>query len=511
MPLALFFAPVCLFLGMANPFLQIPPLVIGFPFFLYLLALRADSWCAAFRYGLFGGLAGYAACLYWIVVPLTEQAGMSMTLALPAPLLLGAYMGLYPALVCAVVRGLRDRLPPVMRACFAGALWALLAYARGVLFSGFPWATLPSALAPWPLLLQPLSLMGPYAYAGLLAAIAALFAETVCALRSKQQFLLPATTAVAIMVGCALWSSSVWQAPVPDEFPVRVALVQGNVDQGQKWVPAYQNGTVSRYVEMTQGALAKTPADLIIWPETAMPFYLQEKIEYLYRIRQMVMQSGGSLLVGTPAYAPGTQGRKWDTMNRAYLLTPDGRMTRWYDKEHLVPFGEYLPMGLDLPFLEAFFAGTGDFQTSSATHPLRYGDNLALGVLICYETIFPELAQQRVEEGANLLVNISNDAWFGRTSAPEQHLHQAILRAVEQGRYMVRGTNTGISAIIAPNGSVTIRGPLFRAAVVSGGAAAITDTTPFHYIAPFLPAILAALCILLALPGLRKPSTPQNR
>lgn len=133
-----------------------------------------------------------------------------------------------------------------------------------------------------------------------------------------------------------------------------------------------------------------------------------------------------------------------------------------YDKEHLVPFGEYLPSWLNWGFLEALLQGVGVYETGTAVAPLRY-ENLALGMLICYEGIFPWLAQARVADGANILVDISNDGWFEDTPASRQHLYLTVLRALEQNRWILRGTNTGISVVVDPRGRLTARGGQFRA------------------------------------------------
>ena len=209
------------------------------------------------------------------------------------------------------------------------------------------------------------------------------------------------------------------------------------------------------------------------------------------------------MLVGTPGYVNAPVKRGYLLYNRAMLVDENGGDAGHYDKEHLVPFGEYAPPGLDMPFLETLMQGVGDFTPGASVAPLRLG-NLALGILICYETIFPELAQQRVADGANVLVNISNDAWFGTTSAPEQHLQLSVLRAVEQGRYVLRGTNTGISAIIDPHGRIAERGGLFRAEVISGMATARAETTVFHRVQHLVwPVALALAALALLWPARR--------
>jgi apolipoprotein N-acyltransferase len=166
--------------------------------------------------------------------------------------------------------------------------------------------------------------------------------------------------------------------------------------------------------------------------------------------------------------------------NRAYLLNATGDVASWYDKEHLVPFGEYVPLGEWLPFITKLVPGQFEFRPGINSAPLVSG-SMAMGLLICYEAIFPELAQGRVESGANVLVNISNDAWFGRSSAPLQHLHMAALRAVEQNRSIIRATNTGVSVVIGPDGSMQNPSALFETLILRDPAVPLlTETTFYH-------------------------------
>ena len=160
-----------------------------------------------------------------------------------------------------------------------------------------------------------------------------------------------------------------------------------------------------------------------------------------------------------------------------------------------MPFGEYPPSWINLPFLDFFLAQVGDFTPGVRTQPLSL-NGIALGVLICYETIFPELSQRRAEQGATVLVNISNDAWFGLTSAPEQHLQLTAMRAVEQGRYLLRGTNTGISSLVDPWGRILFRSRLFSAEAIPVVAYARDGHTPFFFVANYMPWLLTALLAL---------------
>lgn len=507
--LLVFSGALGLFLGFPNPFAQVPVFVLAYPAALSLLGSGADTPLCALRRGWLCGLLGSSAALYWLAVPVHDVGGLPWVLAVPCALAVGAYVGFYGGLFALLARRLRGRSAG-MRCLVLGLGWFLLEQLRGFLFTGFPWLVLSAAFVPWPAVIQAAAYIGSYALSGLLAATACLPAEALrLRTRDSRRFL---------YFGCALLSAGMLAgggmlrlgaSPAADAScasPVRVALVQGNIDQNQKWEPAYQTATLTHYLRLSEKILSGKRPDLLIWPETSMPFYFQIRPEYAARIRDFVREHGVPLLLGAPGYDETAAGKR-RVFNRAFLLGADGRILGFYDKKHLVPFGEYLPPWLDHPALEVLFQGVGAFAPGNSERPLHLG-NLALGVLICYETIFQEEAQARTAAGAELLVNISNDAWFGRTSAPEQHLQLSVLRAVEQGRALVRATNTGFSALIDPMGRIQARSGLMRAEVLEGEVTPQREPTLFHRI--FLwPAYAAA--ILLLLTAFRCPESKKNR
>lgn len=534
-----------LWLGMPNALAQIPIAALLYPaalFFTGRAAARAGGPTRAFRRGWLCGLAGASACLYWVALPVHEVGGLPWPLAAPCALFLGAYVGLYgglfAALVCLVCRPARDGSPPpgpYSRALVLGLGWYLLEWVRGWFCTGFPWLSLAAAFAPWPALIQGASLVGSYGLGGIMTGLVCL------ALEGRR----PRPAAFAAAGFALLLAFGIWRLPAPDaptdtptapdtNAPPRFALIQGNIDQNVKWDPAMQERTVRRYLELSADALAATPRpDLLIWPETAMPFdYLRAKTAFPARIRAFAAGNETAVLLGAPGFrrrlAPGdweegnaAAGQDWDVFNRAFLISSAGRDLARYEKEHLVPFGEYLPPWLDLPFLRPLLQGVGTFSPGEKRLPLvleRQADApaptpglppereaagetpppaLVLGVLICYETIFPELARQRVADGANVFVNISNDAWFGRSAAARQHLQLGLLRAVEQRRWLARATNTGISAFIDPFGRVAVEGGLFTAQSVTHAVRPLEERTPFFYLEPFLPGLAALLVIAL--------------
>lgn len=483
-----------LFLGYANPVYQLPPLALLYPASLAAFSRIMPTVRGSFYAGWLCSTIGNSACLYWITVPMHDYAMVPWPLAVPAVIMLGAYLGLYGGLFALLYRLFRSHLPFFAALLLVCPLWAAVDMAKEHLFTGFPWISIAVAFVPWSEWAQAASFLGANVLSGMFALIAAAIAEAkpirlspgfspVLNPQKRQRgCLMLAALALGAVFACSF-------APaLPEGRAISVGLAQGNVDQNQKWEPAYQMGTLSRYLTLSEWAVnpsmgrLEKPADLVVWPETAMPFYLETNPALAERLLAFSNRFSVPLVFGAPGKSDRPDGTGF--YNRMWLLAPDSPAAQYYDKTHLVPFGEYIPLNIPLPFIEYLLQGL-DFIPGTARKPLRTGD-LALGGLICYEAIFPGLARERVADGANLLVNISNDAWFGDTSAPVQHLHLTAMRAIEQGRYVVRATNTGISAIITPRGRIAARGSLFKAESLAGTARLVTGKTMYHHAEPFL-------------------------
>ena len=557
-------ASCSLFFGTANLFVHIPYAVLVYPAVLYILGTCGST---PFRLGWGAGIPGAAASLYWIAVAAHKYGAFPWALAAPCSILLGMYVALWGGAFSWLMFRLRE-LTPCRRALSAGLVWMLLEWGRGWFVTGFPWLTLSSGLAAWPLLLQPLSLMGTYAYSGLLTAVACLLVEGICAWsrdRSREFFqegFRCAMLALLLLGGCLLfgaWRISSFPARVAEEgVPVTMTMVQGNIRQDMKWSQENQRLTLEKYIRLSVDAVrrsveqsaamsqeaggagailpvspvpdAKAAAaemglsigeprsssqnavlpDMLLWPETAMPFAYPAS-RNSEPLRAFVRDLGIPLVFGAPGveYRPG--GRV--LFNRAFLLTENGDAGK-YAKEHLVPFGEYLPPVLDWKIFEPLLQGLGGF-TAGGDEALfllepQGRPAVPLGMLICYEAIFPELARQRVADGAQMLLNVSNDAWYDFTSAPMQHLHLSLMRAVEQGRWVARSTNSGITAFLDPLGGIHAMGKeegswaLFQDGVHTGIMLALQGHTPYFYLHPWLPALAVILLAALCLPLCRR-------
>lgn len=459
-------------LGFANPLLHLPIAVLAFPLCLAWIGLRATSGINAFKFGWIAGLLAGVGNLYWLVIPVQIYGGLPWYVALPCPVLLSALMAIYYGLFSYILFHLGKRIEGGSLCILAGLAWASIEMLIGSMFSGFPWMNLASAFTPWPVFIQAASVVGAYGLSGLLAALSVallLYSTYRCAL-----FL--SVGLAFLLVGFGFYRMDELSQAEPDYM---IAVAQGNIDQSLKWEPKFQASTVKTYVELSLEAIQKSSPKVVIWPETSMPFYLQDRTPYRKALEIFAKDTKTSLVIGSPAYkVTDMKTRSYVLFNRAWLMDDLGRTTQYYDKEHLVPFGEYMPLEKLIPF-EKLVHAAGDFIPGTDNTPLML-DGVALGMVICYEGIFPELAQKQVERGATALLNISNDAWFGDTSAPLQHLNLTIMRAVEQGRWLVRSTNTGISAFIDPTGTIRAVSSQFEAQVLSASIEPRSEKTIFH-------------------------------
>ncbi|MFB3819534.1 MAG: apolipoprotein N-acyltransferase [Candidatus Methylomirabilales bacterium] len=444
-----------------------PPLDWGLLAFVGLaplfLALPGASRRAAGGLGYAYGLAFFLATIPWVITTMTVYGKLPFVLSVLVLLLLAGVLALYPAAFAVLLREGEARLPlpgwllPVV----AALLWVGLEVARTFLLSGFPWALLGYTQYRQPTVRLLAAALGVYGISGLVVLVNAALARLLLTLPSgrRPEGLAAAGLAVVALLGTGAYAHGLWRDPTGGE-PQTVALLQGNIDQSIKWDEGFQARTLEIYERLARRAAAERPA-LIVWPETAVPFFLRYEPVLGERVLRLARELGIPMLVGSPDASADR------LYNSAFLVMPDGRIAERYDKRHLVPFGEYVPLQSLLFFVEKMVVGIGDFGRGreATVFPL---DGLSFGTMICYEVIFPGEVREFARAGARLLVNITNDAWFGRSGAPAQHLAMAALRAVENGSYLVRAANTGISAVIAPTGAIQAATELFREAAITG-------------------------------------------
>ncbi|WP_303720419.1 apolipoprotein N-acyltransferase [Malonomonas rubra] len=445
-----------------------------------------------FASGYVCGISYFAAVLYWLNLVMTTYGGLNLVFSLLAYLMLLTYLavffGVSSWLACVFEK--QFKLPYLLS---FPVLWVALEYLRGLLLTGFPWALLGYSQQNFSLAIQSADMTGVYGVSLLLVAVNCAWAWIIQQPRNRYAWLGLVCT---LLMSISHFGYGAWRQNQPldaRQEQLNVALIQGNVDQAVKWDPQYRQTTVDKYLRLSAEAAQQKP-DLLIWPEAATPFFLQEKIPLAEQVRQVPLRQNSYLLVGSPAYQQLDDG-KVDFFNSAYLFSPQGKQLGRSDKIHLVPFGEYVPLGKLLSFINKLVVGVGDFSPG-IVKPLSLNGH-SLGVLICYEVIFPELARDYVRHGAGLLVNLTNDAWFGHSSAPYQHLAMARFRAIENRIWLARAANTGISAFIAPSGKVTAAGPIFEELYLSGTVGLGSEPTFYTRFGP----VMAQVCLLLSVLG----------
>jgi len=432
-----------------------------------LYAIKGVSPRASLKLGFLTGLVHYGTLLYWIVGVINHYGHVPTVLSVVIFMLLLCYLSVYPALFAVAVSQLRERSLPFY--LIGPFFWVALEYIKSFLLSGFPWENLGYSQYDQLHLIQISDILGVYGLSALIMAVNGVlfeFSNTNTAWRNRTLAWKPLVGVGLVL--CGFLAYGAWRIEKTDRIigdaPKRtVALVQGNIDQSVKWLPSFQHETLRRYATLSTDAL-KTSPDLIVWPETALPFYFLHDEDLTEETLELVRTSGVHFVLGSPSFR--RTGQRTRYYNSAYLVDPTGKVVGKYDKVHLVPYGEYVPLKRYFPFLGKMVEAVGDFESGQKGQVLSWG-NEKIGILICFEAIFPELARSMVQNGAQLLINITNDAWFGRSSAPYQHLSMVVFRAVENHLAVARAANTGISAYVDPVGRLLDQTPLLEEAMRS--------------------------------------------
>jgi len=463
-----------------------------------LTALESASARTALRCGLLCGLSAYAAILYWLTIVFTRYGHLPWAVSIPLYLAVAAWLALFYGMSTLVAK--LGEQAGIKTAFTLPVAWVAGDYLRSILMTGIPWTMLGHSQYRILPLIQIADLGGVYCITLLILLANVVFYRALRAI-SGADVPYPVKSALVLLVAMLatlLYGSYHLNGPSQvNAAPLRVALIQGNIPQDVKWSPEYRDKTMATYVRLTRQA-GKGGVDLVIWPESAVPFYFQDQPLEAGNIRQLARDLKTFLLFGSPAHE--LRNGISTSLNSAFVVTPQGVTSARGDKMHLVPFGEYVPLGRFFPFVDKLVEGIGDFSPGERATPLEVGRARA-GLLVCSDAIFPELAREYVRNGARILVNITNDAWFGRSSAPYQHLSQTAFRAVETRTPLVRAANTGISAIIDQNGHIRSMTPLFeegfRTAEIAGGTGESAYLRYGDLFARICVAILAVIVILI--------------
>ncbi len=432
-----------------------------------LISINDETPKRAFRLGLITGLTHYVTLLYWIINVLATYGGLDIYTSIVVLLLLALYLSLYTASFSALIT-IKDHCR--LRIFLFAAIWVSLEYVRTFFLTGFPWGLLGHSLYSRLSLVQIVDITGVYGPSFIIAAVNLSIFEIINA-RShlfKNRYLITETILLLVVIVLSFnygkKALARYSIIKPENTMINAAIIQGNIDQSVKWDISFQDKTIIKYAEMTQKSFNTSP-DIVVWPETAVPLFFQDENPLAERIYELAKEGNTHLIFGSPGYK--RDGDRILYYNTAWYISPQGEIKGQYSKNHLVPFGEYVPFQKIFPFIYRLVPSAGDFSKGEKNDPLMLGSTSS-GILICYEVIFPDLAREQVRKEASIFINITNDAWFGYSSAPYQHLFISVFRAIENRRPMIRSANTGVSAIIDPRGVVTAQGDIFTDEIITG-------------------------------------------
>jgi apolipoprotein N-acyltransferase len=482
-----------------------------------LAALRNTGVKQSIMLGFVMGVAHYMTLLYWLAYTMRTYGYLPWLLCGTVLILFSIYLSLFVALFSAAIA--RLRMNPLTGLVIIPSLWVGLEFIRSFAFTGFPWGTVGHSQYATLHMIQIADTLGAYGVSFLIMLVnAAVFFGYLCFRKYdwkghgiSRRFVVLSLAASLLLVGFnglyGSWKLAVVDRALESAPAKRVTVVQGNISQTEKWDPAFQVSTVETYLRLSRTGQDAKP-DLIVWPETALPFYFENNVPLTLRVRKGMADIEAQFVVGSPSFA--RRINRIDYYNSAYLLGPDGSTQGKYNKSHLVPFGEYVPFKKWLPFLGKIVAHVGDFDRGNIGDTVAWGKD-KLGILICYELIFPYISRAMVKNGATVLINITNDAWYGRSSAPYQHFSFAVFRAVENRRAMIRSANTGISGFVDPAGRILAATPLFEEAAATRNVPLLSGLTFYtRYGDVFASACLTAAMLLFGIQEVRRRWKKEN-
>lgn len=418
----------------------------------------------AARRGLLFGLGHFGSGVYWVYISLHTYGKAPPAFAALATALLILYMALYPAAVGYLLNRFAARPEPSAWLLVAPALWAGLEWVRSWLFSGFPWLTLgDSQTDSW------LGHLAPYLGVFGVSWAALLMAGLVLLVLLHRWRLAWGGLLLALWAGAWALGQITWVEA--DGKPLRISLIQGNIDQAQKWQPETLERTLELYATLT--LKNAKDSDVVIWPETAIPLFFEDlDPKFISALEDLTRSQHIDILTGVPF-------GNWDKGIFHNGVVAIGAERGAYHKRQLVPFGEYMPLRFLFNLFHNFVdIPMGDFTPGARDQPLIKAGGHPVGVSICFEAAFGSEIRLSLPD-ARFLVNVSNDAWFGDSLAPHQHLQIARMRAMEAGRPMARATNTGVSALIDARGRIITAGKQFDVEVIKGEIQPLRGATPF--------------------------------
>ncbi|MFH1593176.1 MAG: apolipoprotein N-acyltransferase [Candidatus Omnitrophota bacterium] len=392
------------------------------------------------------GISFFSGIFYWL-----------LNVSVPATVLLILLSALYPAIFCSLasLRTVHIRWSII----FIPSLWVLTEFIRAHIFSGSPWALLAHSQSQNLPIIQIADITGAYGVSFLLVLVN--FAIYLAFKKTPGRFYILLSVFLIVLLVSIYGERKM--GIVYTGQTLKVAVIQGNIPQEQKWDPGHRSSILDKYAALTKEASKKAP-HLIVWPESSVPGFLEDENDLRRRITGLAREGKAHILVGT------LRGTESDVYNSATFVSDEGEILKSYDKIHLVPFGEFIPFESLFPWIRGSVdKPIGDYSCGKEHTVFNFTTEEAVtgsgaihrttvfhrfSVLICFEDIFPDLSREFVNKGARFLVNITNDAWFGKTSAPYQHMQGSVFRAIENRVPVIRSANTGFSCVINHNGEV---------------------------------------------------------
>lgn len=421
----------------------------------------------AFTAGMVMGVFYFFGTTYWIYHSINHYGGASLTLSLCVVLLLSLYLSLYTGIFAVIfsIKITSTRLPALL---LAPVFWVTLEFIRSYALTGFPWSSIGYSQYKFLYGIQFADVTGIYGVSFIVLAINGAIADIFIARKRRDE--MPLLSISNTLIGYSaflfiilvIFSYGFWR--IHQQRPgalVRASIIQGNIEQDKKWDSSYQDEVIAIYKELTGKAVSSHPS-LIIWPETATPFYFEYDTKRSDDLLEFERQLDAYLLFGSVLMKrPPFNSKQAVLTNSAVLLDREGKISYVYDKIHLVPFGEYVPMRSILFFVDKLVAGIGDYEPGDRLIKANASFG-SFGTFVCYEIIFPGLVRKLYTRDGDFIVTITNDAWFGKTTGPYQHFSMAVFRAIENRKPVLRAANTGISGHIDSNGRILRKTALFE-------------------------------------------------
>ncbi len=432
-------------------------------FFLYIFNNRKNNSC--FSYGYFYGLGFFGFGFYWLYISINLFGGVNLIAAYCITAVMVGFHALFPAFFCLIITKYLKRHSDFSLLFLIPALWTLFEWSRTWFLTGFPWLAVGYTQTE-NFLSSYATILGVYGVSFFIVTIASAIAYLAHGKKILASFL------ITICIICSAFGLQTVQWTEDKNHSLNVALLQAGIKQENKWKEEYRQKTIDLYYALSEEHWNK---DLILWPETALPFFYHQGTEVINKLSKKAKTTNTELLVGIPYSDP-------DSRKYYNSIISIGLSEGIYLKKHLVPFGEYLPLDKYIrPILNALSIPMSNFSSGQQDKPLIKHNDYYVGLSICYEDVFGEEVIDALPE-ANILVNVSNDAWFGDSSAPHQHLQMAQMRAIETGRYLLRATNNGVTAIINDKGKVVKQSPQFVAASLDAKVKLFSGSTPYSVI-----------------------------